>query len=39
LISGVSGEGVRDLLRAAALAIHPPVDEDATSGDEPWRPK
>jgi GTP-binding protein len=39
LISGVSGEGVKDLLRAAALAIHPPVDEDATTGDEPWRPK
>jgi GTP-binding protein len=39
LISGVSGEGVKDLLRAAALAIHPPVDEDATAGDEPWRPK
>jgi GTP-binding protein len=38
LISGVSGEGVKDLLRAAALAIHPPVDEDATAGDEPWRP-
>jgi GTP-binding protein len=38
LISGVSGEGVKDLLRAAALAIHPPVDEDATEGDEPWRP-
>jgi GTP-binding protein len=39
LISGVSGEGVKDLLRAAALAIHPPVEEDATTGDEPWRPK
>jgi len=39
LISGVSGEGVKDLLRAAALAIHPPVDEDAITGDEPWRPK
>jgi GTP-binding protein len=39
LISGVSGEGVKDLLRAAALAIHPPVDEDAVTGDEPWRPK
>jgi GTP-binding protein len=39
LISGVSGEGVKDLLRAAALAINPPVDEDATAGDEPWRPK
>jgi GTP-binding protein len=39
LISGVSGEGVKDLLRAAALAIHPPGDEDATTGDEPWRPK
>jgi len=39
LISGVSGEGVKDLLRAAALAIHPPVDEDATTGDEPWRPQ
>jgi GTP-binding protein len=39
LISGVSGEGVKDLLRAAALTIHPPVDEDATAGDEPWRPK
>jgi GTP-binding protein len=39
LISGVSGEGVKDLLRAAALTIHPPVDEDAVTGDEPWRPK
>jgi GTP-binding protein len=39
LISGVSGEGVRELLRAAALAIHPPVDEDSVTGDEPWRPQ
>jgi GTP-binding protein len=39
LISGVSGEGVKDLLRAAAQTIHPPVDEDAVTGDEPWRPK
>jgi GTPase len=36
LVSGVSGEGVAALLRAALARIRPPADEAASAG--PWRP-
>ncbi len=40
LVSGVSGQGVRDLLRAAAHTIRPPAPEEGGAGDaaQPWRP-
>lgn len=39
VISGVSGDGVRDLLREAAKVIRPVVDAESPEAEEsPWRP-
>jgi GTPase len=39
LVSGVSGEGVRELLRAALARIRPPEETAAAAAaDAPWRP-
>lgn len=39
VISGVSGSGVYDLLRAAAKVIRPVVEAETSEADEgPWRP-
>ena len=37
-VSGVSGEGVRELLRAALACIRPGADAVAEIADTPWRP-
>ncbi len=38
-VSGVSGEGVTDLLRAALAQIRPPRgDDEPVEADTPWRP-
>ncbi len=37
-VSGVSGEGVTGVLRAALARIRPPADERVAVADAPWRP-
>ena len=37
-VSGVSGEGVRELLRAALARIRPAEETRGEAADAPWRP-
>ncbi len=39
LVSGVSGEGVTQLLRAALARINPVLDDDDADDAAPWQPK